>query len=396
MTARRGYDVVIIGGAVTGSAIAYFLMEDPGFDGSVLVVERDRSYRQASTALSCASIRHQFSNPINVQISQFGTEFFRSFGERMTVGGESPDLAFKEQGYLFLASDDAGAAVLRENHAVHAALGARTALLEPDDVKARFPHLNVDDLVLASLGLEGEGWIDNMALMQGFRRKARAEGAEYVEDEVVGIVVVGGRVTGVTLASGARIACGAVVNAAGPRAAAVAAMAGLSIPVEPRKRSVFVFDCADPPPATLPLMIDSSGVFCRPEGNLFITGISPNDDPAVSFDDFEVRHEEFEAILWPALAARSPNFQAIRVTSAWAGHYAFNRLDHNVIVGPPAELSNFYFANGFSGHGLQQSPAIGRGVAELIAYGAYRTLDLDPLGYRRIVAGEPFLEKAVI
>jgi glycine/D-amino acid oxidase-like deaminating enzyme len=180
-------------------------------------------------------------------------------------------------------------------------------------------------------------------------------------------------------------------------------MAGLDVPVEPRKRTSFVFDCAQTPEGSaavnhgrLPLMIDPTGVFCRPEGRFFLTGASPAHDPAVDWDDFEPRYEEFEEIIWPALAARSPAFEAIKVVNQWAGHYDFNSLDHNLIVGRHPEVRNFIFANGYSGHGLQQSPAAGRGVAELIIHNGYRTLDLSEVGYERIVEGRPFLEKAVI
>jgi glycine/D-amino acid oxidase-like deaminating enzyme len=238
--------------------------------------------------------------------------------------------------------------------------------------------------------------------MNGFRKKARAQGADYVIDEVVDITRDGDQITGVVLKSGQSVACGTFVNASGPRAAQTAAMAGLSIPVEPRKRSLFVFDCAQTPEGSatvnngrLPLMIDPSGSFCRPEGKYFLSGTVPSEDPAVDWDDFEPRHEEFER-LWMDLAERSEAFEAIKLVNFWAGHYAFNTLDHNVIAGPHHEVKNFIFANGFSGHGLQQSPAVGRGVAEWITYGAFRSLDLSEIGYDRVVRNEPFLEKAVI
>ncbi len=239
--------------------------------------------------------------------------------------------------------------------------------------------------------------------MNGFRAKARAQGAHVITDEVTGITRSGNRVTAVTLKSGATIQTGTLVNASGPRAALTARMAGLDVPVEPRKRTVFVIDAASSPEGSatvnhgrLPLMIDPGGVWCRPDGRFFLTGAAPSDDPAVDWDDFEPRWEEFEDIVWPALAARSTAFEAIKVVNQWAGHYDFNTLDHNLIVGPHPEVSNFLFANGFSGHGLQQGPAAGRAVSELITYGGFRTLDLSEVGYDRIIENRPFLEKAVI
>ncbi|ATQ57840.1 NAD(P)/FAD-dependent oxidoreductase [Paracoccus yeei] len=401
---KNSYDVVIVGGAVIGSAVAYFLTANPDFTGSVLVVERDPTYVKAATSLSSSSIRVQFSNPINVRISQFGSAFIRSFAETMQVAGEpAPDLNFHPGGYLFLAGTEAQARTLRENHEVQRACGADVVLWGQDELARAFPHLNVDDILLASYGRSGEGWFNNTGLMHGFKAKAREQGADYLTDEVVAIGRDGDRVTSVTLKSGSTITAGTVVNASGPRAALTARMAGLDVPVEPRKRTSFVFDCARTPEGTatvnggrLPLMIDPSGVFLRPEGRFFLAGCPPVEDPAVDWDDFEPRYDEFEEIIWPALAARSPNFEAIKVVNQWAGHYDFNTLDHNLIVGRHPEVTNFVFANGYSGHGLQQGPAAGRGVSELIVYGGFRTLDLSEVGYERIVENRPFLEKAVI
>ncbi len=398
------YDVVIVGGAVIGSSIAYFLTANPDFDGSVLVVERDPTYARASTSLSAASIRTQFSNPINVEIGKFGSGFIKDFATVMKVKGEAaPDLNFHQAGYLFLAATPEQEQTLRENNAVQRACGADVVLWGPEELHRAFPHLNVDDIRLASYGRSGEGWFSNTGLMNGFRAKAREQGATYVTDEVVGIGRDGNRVTAVTLKSGAIVSAGTIINASGPRAALTARMAGLDVPVEPRKRTIFVFDCATSPEGTatvngghLPLVIDHTGTFCRPEGRFFLSGCPPVTDPAVDFDDFEPRHHEFEDIIWPHIAARSAAFEAVKVVNFWAGHYDFNTLDHNLIVGRHPEVTNFVYANGFSGHGLQQGPAAGRGVAELIVYGGFRTLDLSAVGYERIVEGRPFLEKAVI
>lgn len=397
------YDIVIIGGAVIGSAVAYFLAANADFSGSILVVERDPTYAKAATSLSSSSIRNQFSNPINVKISQFGTQFIRNFADTMRVGGDRPDLGFHEGGYLFLARTPEQMQTLRENHVVQRECGADVVLWNRDELVEAFPHLRTDDIKLASYGRSGEGWFNNTGLMYGFKAKARELGADYVTDEAVAIERDGNRVTSVILKSGQKIEAGTMVNASGPRAALTARMAGLDIPVEPRKRTTFVFDCARSPEGSahvnngrLPLMIDPTGVFCRPEGRFFLAGCKPVEDPAVDWDDFEPRYEEFEEIIWPALAERSEAFEAIKVVNQWAGHYDFNTLDHNLVVGRHPEVTNFVFANGFSGHGLQQGPAAGRGVSELIIYNAYRTLDLSEVGYERIVANRPFIEKAVI
>ena len=400
---KTQYDVVIVGGAVIGSAVAYFLMANPDFDGSVLVVERDPTYAKASTSLSAASIRTQFSNAINVKISQFGYQFIKDFPETMQVGDDKPDLNFHSGGYLYLAGTSEQEHILRESHEVQRACGADTVLWDQNQLATAFPHLNVEDIRLASYGQSGEGWFNNTGIMSGFRNKARALGAEVISDEVTAIGRTGDTITSVTLKSGATLQAGTVVNASGPRAALTARMAGLDIPVEPRKRTLFVFDCAKTPEGSatvnqgrLPLMIDPSGVFCRPEGRFFLTGAVPASDPAVDWDDFEPRYEEFEDIIWPALANRAQGFEAIKVVNQWAGHYDFNTLDHNLIVGRHPDVRNFVFANGFSGHGLQQGPAAGRAVSELIIYGGYRTLDMSEVGFERIVENRPFLEKAII
>jgi glycine/D-amino acid oxidase-like deaminating enzyme len=391
---KNAYDVVIVGGAAVGSSTAYFLACNPDFDGSVLVVERDWTYAKSATALSSSSIRHQFSNPINVLISQFGTAFIRDF--KTLAGGEAPDLAFKESGYLFLAGDAAAAGILSRNHQVQKSCGADTVLLSPDELRARFPWLNADGLELGSLGLSGEGWFDNHGFLLGLRRAARMRGVGYVEDEVIGIRRENGRTTGVRLKSGEDIGCGTIINAAGTRGPRIAAMAGLSLPVEPRRRSLFVFSCQTPLGGKVPLTVDPTGVFFRPEGQFYLAGTTPKSDDEVDVEDFEVMHAEFEDEIWPVLAERVPAFEAIKVVNAWAGHYDYCTLDQNVIVGPHPQIGNFLLANGFSGHGLQQSPAVGRALSELVVYGAYRTLDLSPLGYGRVAANRPFSETSII
>lgn len=402
MTTKAGYDVVIVGGAATGSSVAYFLAANSDFRGSIAIIEMDPTFSKCATALSSSSIRQQFSNSINVQIGLFGCQFIREFAQSMQVGEIKPDLGFRENGYLYLASTVDQEQVLRTNHETQLNCGADIALLNTCELARAFPHLNVEDVRLASHGRSGEGWFSNTGLMDGFRRKARHMGANYIIGEVVRINRKDDRVIEVSLENGDCIACEFLVNASGTRGARIAAMAGIEIPVEPRKRTIFIFDCANTPQGTatvndgqLPLMIDSSGTFCRPEGKYFMAGTAPEVDVANDPDDFEPVYDEFETI-WTHLAVRSRNFEAIKLVNCWAGHYDYNTLDQNVIVGSHNRVKNFIFANGFSGHGLQQAPAIGRGISELITYGNFKTLDLSQLGYDRIVRKEPFVEKLII
>lgn len=387
-------DVAIVGGGVVGSAVAYFLATDAGFKGSITVVERDPTYQRSATALSAASIRQQFSTPENIEMSLFGAEFIRSVNRTLSVDAEAPDLTFVEGGYLFLATPS-GVDVLKENHEVQRRHGADVALLDPTALQARFPWLNVDDLAMGSLGLSGEGWFDAYTLMQAFRRKAIALGVEYVAADVAGMTCAGGQVQSVDLSDGSSVSCGVVVNAAGPYASDVATMAGLELLVRPRKRCVFVFDCRTPIGPT-PLVIDPSGVYFRPEGQGFIGGVSPPADQDPDTHDFGVDHHLFDEVVWPALAHRVEAFGAIKLLRSWAGHYAYNVLDQNAVLGPHPELSNFYFANGFSGHGLQQAPAVGRGIAELISHGSYQTLDLSRLSFERLLTGQLIVERNVV
>ena len=390
MSSER-YDVVIVGGAAVGSASAYFLTHDLAFGGSVAVIERDPAYTYAATTLSAASIRQQFSTPENVRMSAFGVTFFRALKERF---GPQADIAFRERGYLLLASET-GEETLRQNHVVQKAEGADIALMDRAALADHFRWLKTSDLALGAFGRSGEGWFDAHSLLTLLRKAARQKGASYVHGEVTGIARDGARVSGVTLADGRRIACGVLVNAAGPQAGDVAALAGIALPVEPRKRCVFVVACRTALPG-MPLMVDPTGVWIRPEGEVYICGVSPPEETDPRASNFEVDYSLFDDVVWPMLAHRVPAMEALKLQRAWAGHYDYNTLDQNAVIGRHPEAPNFIFANGFSGHGLQQSPAAGRAVAELIVHGKFVALDLALFGCARIAADKPVRELNVI
>ena len=393
---RDSYDVVIVGGAIMGSAVAWFLT-DLGFDGRILVVDRDLSFERTATATSTSCIRQQFSTELNVRISQFGADFITNL--RGFMGGDTrvPHLGIRSFGYLYLADNDAFAADLRARAAVQVAAGAETRLLTPAQIAQAYPFYALHDIVSGSINTRNEGYFDSMAVFEWLRRQARERGVEFIESEAVGMQVSGRRVRSVTLASGDRVACGQVVNASGPRAAPTAAMAGLALPVEPRKRYSWIFKAAQPFDRDLPLTIDPSGLHVRENGGgTYQAGGHFDDDPAVGFDDFEMDHSLWEDRVWPLLAARIPQFESIRLTHDWVGHYEMNTFDHNAVLGPHPEVENFHFINGFSGHGLQQAPAMGRGLAELLCFGDYRALDLSEFHYARLLHGAAQVEKAVI
>ncbi|WP_227270526.1 NAD(P)/FAD-dependent oxidoreductase [Roseobacter weihaiensis] len=390
------YDVVIVGGAIYGSSVAWWLTQMAGFTGRILVVERDPSYERAGTSLTNSCIRQQFSNKANISVSQFGAEFIRNFRDFMGGDPEVPALTLQSYGYLYLADTPEFAQDLKDSQKVQASLGAGTRYMTAAEIAADYPFYQLDDILGANHNLVNEGYFDGGTMFDWFKRMARKNGVEYLTDEVVAMTCTRTRVERVMLKSGAEVACDVVVNASGTRGALTARMANLDIPIEPRRRYTYIFDAAHPLDRDLPLTIDPSGVHMRTDGRYYLAGGPPDEDPAVDFDDFDADHSLWEAKFWPIIANRIPQFEEIKLINMWVGHYDYNTLDQNAIVGPHPEMSNFMFVNGFSGHGLQQSPALGRGLAERIAYGEYRSLDLTPFAVDRVLSGEKFLEKAVI
>jgi FAD-dependent oxidoreductase domain-containing protein 1 len=387
-------DVVVVGGGVMGASCAYWLTRLlPGL--SVTVVERDTTYAKAATALSVASVRQQFSTDVNVKISRFGIDFIRHFEDRLGHPVGVPSLGLRENGYLFVTGSAENAALMHDLAAMQCALGAGTVVLDAAGIAARFPWMKTDDLVAGSFGARDEGWFDNMGLLAGFKAAAAAQGARFVRDEVTGISVVAGKVTGVRLGQGGDVPCGVVVNAAGTRGANVAAMVGFALAVEPRKRTVFVVDAPNARHPDAPLLIDA-GFYLRPEEKHWITATVPQDDGPCDINDFDPDLHLFEAVIWEQLYHRAPGFDAVKVVRHWVGHYDYNTLDQNAVLGPHPGVAGFYFMNGFSGHGLQQSPAIGRGIAEHILTGGWQTLDLTDLSVDRMIAGRAFREMAIV
>jgi FAD-dependent oxidoreductase domain-containing protein 1 len=387
-------DVVVIGGGVMGASVAFWLTRmQPGL--RVTVVERDPTHARAATALSVASIRQQFTSAVNVRLSRFGIGFLRDIAEWTGAAGGVTDIGLRENGYLFVTGSAQTAAVMAEVAAMQRDEGAATVILTPDQIATRFPWITTDDLAAGSFGPRDEGWFDNMGLLAAFRNAGRAAGVTWVRDEVTGLDTAGGRVAAVRVSHGGHVPCAAVVNCAGTRAAAVMAMAGLTLPVEPRKRTVFVIDAPNARHADGPLLIDR-GFYLRPERDHWITATVPQDDGPCDINDFDPDLHLFEEVIWEQLYARCPGFDAVKVVRHWVGHYDYNTLDQNAILGPHPVLPNLYLCNGFSGHGLQQSPGVGRGLAEHILTGGWQSLDLSELGVERVLEGRPLLERAVV
>lgn len=392
---EKYYDVVIAGGGIIGSACAYFLAQDANFTGSIAVIEPDPSYSKAATTLSASSIRQQFSSPINIAISRFGFEFLRQASSTLAVDDVEPEIGLVESSYLYLATE-LGAKGLQQNVELQLTAGVPVNFCDSNSLQLRYPWLNVDDIVAGAFTDHGEGWFDSYQLLMSLKKKAVELGAEYVVSRVEDIGLdKAGQVQDVRLADGSRVGCGYFVNSTGTHGRSTAAKLGIEIPVFPRMRCVYVFKSKEPI-GNCPLIIDPAGLWFRPEGSQFICGMPASPDNNVEPTDFAVDHQLFENEIWPLLANRVPDFNEIKLTNSWAGHYDYNTFDQNAIVGPHPEIVNFYFANGFSGHGLQQAPAVGRGISEYITYGRYRSLDLSPLSFDRLLNNRPLMEANII
>jgi FAD-dependent oxidoreductase domain-containing protein 1 len=383
------YDVTIIGGAIVGSSTAYYLRKN-GFKGSIAIIEKDPSYKQSCTALSWGGIRRQFSTPENIKLSEFGLKLVRNLKQEF---GPDADIGFKEQGYLVMASE-ASVSVLEENARLQVSMGADTVLLSKSDLQKQFPWIQHEGIAAASFGRTNEGWFDPYQFMNLIRKAAIAQDVHFITDEVTAI---NSTATSITLKSGTTLSTKHVVNAGGTAGGAIAAMVGFDLPVSPAKRYVYVIDCPSAPEALRkgPLTFDINGAYWRPEGRNFIWGYTPTEEEEPKVKDWEMDFALYEEKLWPMIAERVPVFETVKMVGHWVGHYDYNWFDQNGIIGRHPTLPNFYFGNGFSGHGIQQGPATGNAIAELICFDEYRTINVSALSVERIAANKPLFEKNI-
>lgn len=386
----KTYDVVIIGGGVIGSAVAYFLSSNPDFQGTIAVIERDPLYSASSSSLSTSAIRQQFGTRPNILASSFSIDFLRNVGQHLSVAGQTVDIGLREPGYLILGTQEQLGAFERK-HAIQRDCGFNVELLSTNELSRRFPWLNTEGAAVGSYGLEKEGWFDGPGLLQAFKRAARARGVDYIAGNVIELAVRSGMVETAMLEGGDCFSAGIFVNAAGAWSSVIARMAGFSLPVVPRKRCVFVFDSPEKL-APAPFVLDTSGAFVRPEGHLYICGIAPSIENADDDFSLDVDYGLFDEQIWPALAHRIPGFEQLKLLRGWAGLYEYNKFDHSAIVGYHPELRNLVLSTGFSGHGMMHSPAAGSGVSDLIVYGEYRSIDMSAFGFERVLANQPIAE----
>lgn len=410
-------EVLIIGGGAMGASVAYWLKQKiPGDILKVLVVERDHSYATASTCLSVGGIRQQFSLTENILMSSFGAEFLRNIDRYCGVEGEpSPCVHFEPYGYLVLASEK-GAQTLIDNASLQKGLGVKNVLLSPERLKEKFPWMNVDGIALGCLGLENEGWFDPWSLLNAYKRRSVYDGVQYLKAEVIGFTIPEFTEAYVESPTGVivrlpdgkthHIRYNCCVIAAGPDSGHVARLASIGtgsgvlscpLPVERRKRYVYSFHSPDGPGINTPLMIDKSGTYFRREGlaGFYIAGVSPSPEEEPSTDDLDVDYNYFDSNVWPVLAERVPAFENLKLRNAWAGYYEYNIWDQNGIVGRHPHFHNIYFATGFSGHGIQHSPAVGRAIMELIVDKKYETIDLTRLQFDRFISDRYLLESNI-
>ena len=383
-------DVAILGGGVTGCAAAYFL-KLAGV-AEVCVVEPDPTYARASSPVATGGCRRLFSLPENIRMSQFSIGFFKDFAKHVAVDGQAPDPQWKEWGYLFVVG--AGHEhVLEENWRVQDSLGVKLELLDRAAIAARYPWMRADDLALGVLSPE-DGWLDPNSVLQGFRKKAQAMGARFVQDRALDLIVRGPRVAEIELASGARIHADHVINAAGCWSASLAKLVGVDLPVNPMRRFEHFVEIETKLPP-MPLIKDPDRLVIRPEGTGYSVGLVRSDEPR-GFN-FEVDPAWFQDVVWPACASRIPAFETLKLRREWAGLYDECELDGNMILGrTPGGPENFLVACGFSGHGLMHAPAVGRALAELVVHGRFETLDLSRMGYQRVLDGVPYRETGII
>ena len=383
-------DFIIIGGRAIGPCVAYHLLKE-GFEGEILIFEKDSLYEYSSTPRSAGGIRQLFTTAINIQISRYSLQKYLTFPEDMAVNGEPAEIDFRQHGYFFLAQDE-NWAELKAQAELQRNYGVPSELLTPDELQNVIPELTTDDLV-GGLYCAEDGYLDPYSVMQGYAKNAKQLGATFVNEQVERITHESGVVTGIETKDGNRYQAPQVINCAGGWAAQISENSGFPIPVIPLKRQIIQFDIEEPLAKQLPLTVDPSGVYFRHEGQYFISGFSEKVTPGF---DFSWKRSFFMEQLWPILGHRVKNFEHAKIISGWAGLYAHNTEDQNAIVGEHPEAKGYYMACGFSGHGMQQAPAVGQCLAELIHYGQYETLDLRPLRFERFKENDLLIEGAIV
>ncbi|CAN7992996.1 unnamed protein product [Ixodes hexagonus] len=410
-------DILVIGGGIMGSSVAYWLKQRAPESFSLAVVERDLTYSRSSTVLSVGGIRQQFSLPENIQLSLFSAQFLRNVKRNLSVlDFDPPNIQFQPHGYLFLASEG-GAEQMVKNLDVQEEYGAKVELLRPPELKQQFPWLNTDGIALGSHGLENEGWFDPWSLLTAFRRKAVSLGARYLNAELVDFnfgevrntapdsiddeyyrpvnhaIVIMSALFLRALFSPLLLTAGTIVNSGytrGPlRITSLLFSFLLRGPVSIITRQKCLYFPISSP--KWPSIIQTAGFYIN---GAELHGERPDEEPDIG--ELDVDYSFFDKAIWPSLSNRIQAFESIKMKTAWAGFYDYNTLDQNGIVGRHPYYNNVFFATGFSGHGIQMAPGVGRAIMELILDGRYVSIDLERFGLERLVHRAPLLERAIV
>lgn len=376
--------IVIAGGGIMGSSIAYHLAL-AGAASAVTVLEPDPTYAFAASPRAVGGIRLQHAVRENVEMSLYGDQVYSAFAEHVRGGKVEFDPQFRRRGYLYQVHGAAGVAALEANVRMQRELGVEVHILDVAELRRRYPSFRFTNVDCAALSPDGQ--VDPYAALMGFRKAAEGLGIVYVKDRLVGLELAGGLVKQARLASGGSLPVDTLVNVANCWAPEICAMVGMSVPIEPVRRQQFYF-LAQQQIEPIPAMRHMDGLAVRIHQDGYIVGATA---PQAGFK-WELDHEVFESTLWPQLAEQSAAFEAIKLKSAWGGHYDMNRLDGNPIVDRFDKVPNFILAAGFSGHGLMHAPAVGRAVKEMILDGGFRTIDLSRLGWRRVVENQPLAD----
>ncbi|WP_029268666.1 NAD(P)/FAD-dependent oxidoreductase [Virgibacillus alimentarius] len=388
---QKQTDIIIVGGGVIGSSIAYHLLED-GYTGDITIFEKDKRYEFSSTPRSAGGIRQLFTTGINIEMGKYAVEKYAAFPEEMKVDGERAEIDFQQHGYLFLVSDEQEMKQLERQAKLQEQYGVRSKMLGKADLLDVIPELNLEDIA-GGLYSSEDGYLDPYSVMQGYAKKAKQLGATFVYEEVHEILKIRNHVSGVKTADENVYHAPVVINCAGPWAPYLSETVDLPIPVTPLKRQIIQFNAAEPLEKKLPLTVDPSGVYFRHEGSSIISGYSEDVKPGI---DFSWKRSFFMDFLWPILANRVPNFEKAKIQSGWAGIYSHNTVDQNAIIGEHPDLKGYHLAVGFSGHGMQQAPAVGKGLSEYIRTGAYETIDFTPLRFERFYEKDFVIEEAIV
>lgn len=383
------YDLIIVGGGIMASSLAYNLYKD-GYTGKIAMFEKDRSYEYSSTPRSEGGVRQTFSTEVNIKMSQYSYQAFKTFEEDMAVDGQAASIDFRENGYLYLLNDQS-LPIFEDIIKLQDSLGVKTEFMDKDQLLDFFPELNIDDLAGAVFDPEA-GNADPYSVLQAYIRKLRDMDVDFIYEEVETITTEQGKVTGVKTVNGDKYFAPIVVNAAGPWSGELSEKIGINIPVKPLRRQLFSIDTAEKFDREIPFTFDPTGAHFRGERTKIVVGWA-NEVPFGY--DFKLDKSFFEQEIWPILAMRSSYFERLKLESGWTGLYDYNYKDHNAIISDHPEMKGYYIITGFSGHGFQHAPAAGKSLSELIRLGRFETIDVSALSVERFAKNELVMETAV-